>query len=160
MLIFLHGLESSGSGTKGRYFAQGYPGMLRPDFSGDLAARLVQLNKVATGQDLVLVGSSYGGLLATVFAMKQPDRVCRLVLLAPAFNFPEFTDYANTPVAVATHIVIGHDDMVTPEAEVVPIARRIFTDLQLEVVDDDHLLHRTFTTLDWASLLRGPESVA
>jgi len=50
--------------------------------------------------------------------------------------------------------------MVTPVADVVPIARRIFTDLQLEVVADDHLLHRTFTTLDWASLLRGPESVA
>ena len=34
-----------------------------------------------------------------------------------------------------------------------PIARRLFTDLQLHVVDDDHRLSATFTTYDWDTLL-------
>lgn len=158
MLVFLHGLESSGNGSKGRYFAERYPQMLRPDFSGDLSSRLSQLaTVVAEAQDLVLVGSSYGGLMATVFAINHPHRVRRLVLLAPALNFPEWADYVDSSVSVATHLVIGRDDAVTPVAEVVPVARRLFTDLCLEVVADDHLLHRTFPTLDWPTLLRCPQ---
>ena len=91
MLIFLHGLDSSGNGSKGRYFSERYPQMLRPDFSGDLPTRLAQLEEVVgKGEDLLLVGSSYGGLLATVFALNHPGKVQRLVLLAPAFNFPEY----------------------------------------------------------------------
>lgn len=159
MLIFLHGLESNGNGTKGRYLGQRYPRMLRPDFSGDLAARLAQLAEVATGSELVLVGSSYGGMVATVFAMTRPERVRRLVLLAPALNFAEFVRYSDTPVTVATHLVIGRDDLVTPVAEVVPVARQVFTDLQLAVVADDHLLHRTLPTLDWPRLLHLPEQL-
>ncbi|MDH3392708.1 MAG: alpha/beta fold hydrolase [Desulfobulbaceae bacterium] len=159
MLIFLHGLDSSGNGTKGRYFAEQYPKMVRPDFSGDLPTRLAQLEKVAAQKDrLVLVGSSYGGLMATIFAFKYPDRVCRLVLLAPALNFPELSHDAEGQVPVETHLVIGRDDTVTPAGEVVPVARRIFSDLRLSVVDDDHLLHKTFPTLDWPSLLDCPEA--
>ncbi|MDH4321654.1 MAG: alpha/beta fold hydrolase [Desulfobulbaceae bacterium] len=154
MLIFLHGLESSGNGTKGRYFAARYPEMLRPDFSGDLSARLAQLKTVAgAAHDLVLVGSSFGGLLATVFALDCPERVRRLILLAPALNFPDFAPYAGRSVAVPTHLVIGRDDTVTPQSEVVPVARRVFADLRLEVVVDDHLLHRVFPGLDWPALL-------
>ncbi len=157
MLIFLHGLEGSGSGHKGCYFAQRYPEMLRPDFSGDLSSRLAQLaTVVAAAQNLVLVGSSYGGLLATVFAQRNPSRVRRLVLLAPALNFPEFAAAGGEQVAVATHLFIGRDDTVTPVAEVVPVARWIFTDLSLEVVADDHLLRQVFPSLAWPSLLQCP----
>ena len=62
--------------------------------------------------------------------------------------------YAGGRVMVATHLVIGLADMVTPEAEVVPLARRIFADLRLEVVADDHSLHKTFRGLDWPALLQ------
>lgn len=158
MLIFLHGLESSGNGTKGRYFFERYPQMLRPDFSGDLLSRLVQLEEIVAGEDdLVLIGSSYGGLLATVFASKYPDRVRRLVLLAPALNFPEFSLVESGGVTVPVFLVIGRDDTVTPEEEVVSLARRIFTDLRLSVVADDHFLHQTFPELDWRTLLDCPE---
>ncbi len=154
MLIFLHGLESSGNGAKGRFFAAGYPEMLRPDFTGDLSARLARLRTVAgAAGDLVLVGSSFGGLLATVFALDCPGRVRRLVLLAPALNFPDFAPYAGGSLAVPTHLVIGRDDTVTPASDVAPIARRVFTDLRLDLVADDHLLHRVFPSLDWPSLL-------
>ena len=158
MLIFLHGLESSGNGTKGRYLGERYPQMLRPDFSGDLAARLARLEKIVAGEDdLVLVGSSYGGLMATVFAGNHPGRVRQLVLLAPALNFPEFRPDENFRVTVPAYLVIGRDDTVTPVAAVEPMARRIFTDLRLSVVADDHLLHHTFSDLAWGSWLASPE---
>ena len=34
---FLHGLDSSGSGTKGRFFALNFPHVVCPDFAGPLA---------------------------------------------------------------------------------------------------------------------------
>ena len=153
MLIFLHGLDSSGNGFKGRYFAERYPQMVRPDFSGDLSARLVQLEEIIAGErDLLFVGSSYGGLMATVFALRYPERVRRLVLLAPAFNFPDFVLPEGGRVEVETHLVIGRDDSVTPPDEVTALARQIFTDLRVSLVEDDHLLHKTFPSLDWPSL--------
>lgn len=153
-LIFLHGLDSSGNGTKGHFFAERFPQMLRPDFSGDLSARLARLEEITDGKEnLILVGSSYGGLLATVFAGSHPGKVCRLILLAPALNFPEFASHAHMRLDVPVFLVIGRDDVVTPAAEVVPVARRVFSDLDLSVVADDHLLHQTFPVLDWTALL-------
>jgi predicted esterase YcpF (UPF0227 family) len=58
-LIYLHGLDSSGSGTKGRFFAARFPDMLRPDFTGDLTERMAMLDEViADASSLIVVGSS------------------------------------------------------------------------------------------------------
>jgi len=152
--IFLHGLDSSGNGTKGRFFARHFPAVLRPDFSGDLAARLAYLETIAAGEaPLLLVGSSYGGLMATFFALTHPARIYRLVLLAPALNFPEFSRRPPGRIAADTRLYIGRDDTVTPPAQVVPAARELFAELRVEEVADDHLLHATFTRLDWQALL-------
>ena len=85
--FFLHGLESSSKGTKGRWFAEHFPEMIIPDFSGDLSSRLQSLETVCGDvQNLILVGSSFGGLMATIFAMEHEAQCSRLVLLAPALN--------------------------------------------------------------------------
>jgi len=56
--FFLHGLDSSGKGTKGQWFAKHFPKMHIPDFQGDLATRLSALEKLCSGyNDLILVGS-------------------------------------------------------------------------------------------------------
>jgi len=152
--IFIHGLESSGSGTKGRFFARHFPEVLRPDFSGDLATRMARLHALlAGGAPLVLVGSSYGGLMATLFAMDQPARLHRLVLLAPALNFPEFAAHGTGRVGVETWLYVGRSDTVTPAAAVEAAARQVFVNLHLRLVEDDHLLHAVFPRLDWPSLL-------
>ena len=51
-------------------------------------------------------------------------------------------------------LVIGKDDVVTPPNIVVPAAEATFAHLQARIVDDDHLLHRTYMSLEWESLLR------
>jgi len=151
--FFLHGLDSSGRGTKGRFFAENYPFVKCPDFTGSLQNRLLQLENICGGSsELTFIGSSFGGLMATCFAMEHPLQVKNLYLLAPALNFPDFTPPAQK-ISVNTTIVIGEFDEVTPADPVLKLAGQTFTNLEVEVVADDHFLHKTFTLLDWAKLL-------
>ena len=78
-----------------------------------------------------------------------------MVLLAPALNFPEFLRYSKRKVRIPARMIIGNRDSVTPPAEVVPEARRIFTNLHYDEVDDDHMLAGIFRNLDWQSMLTG-----
>lgn len=151
--LFLHGLDSSGFGTKGRFFAERFPGMLRPDFDGSLAERMDRLRAIVAGfDDLIVVGSSFGGLMATCLAKEQPELIKRIVLLAPALNFKE---YHPPPVKLETEtiLIIGRHDTVTPPAIVIPSAQATFANLRSSIVDDDHLLHNTFRELDWSTML-------
>ena len=154
MKIFLHGLESSSKGTKAVFLGDRYPEMKIPDFTGSLSERMQSLHDILAGQNnIILIGSSFGGLMATIFAMEYPDAVKRIVLLAPALNFPEFSNYNLQQIDIPTWMVIGRDDSVTPAEKVLPVARKIFTTLHYDEVKDDHMLARTFRKLDWKSLL-------
>lgn len=152
---FLHGLDSSGSGTKGRFFAQTFPHVVCPDFTGTLADRLQQLAKLVDDQrQLILIGSSFGGLMATRYALAHPAKVARLILLAPALNFAGYRPPAQL-LPTPTFLLIGKNDTVTPVDLVVPLAKATFADLHLRIEDDDHLLHATFPQLAWQKLLGG-----
>jgi len=152
-IFFLHGLDSSGNGTKGRFFAEHFPEVERPDFEGTLLERIEQLEKLCAGYDkLIFVGSSFGGLMGTCFAIEQPERVHRLVLLAPALNFAGY-EPPNNHINVENFIVIGSKDVVTPPTLVIPKVEETFANPQIREVDDDHFLHQTFAGLDWPSLL-------
>ena len=152
-IYFLHGLESSGNGTKGTFFAERFPQIKRPDFDGDLAARLEQLEKLSAGEkEITLIGSSFGGLMAACFTENNRERVRRLILMAPALNF---ADYAppRKPIAVPTLLLIGRRDDVTPIDPVVSLAQTTFSRLTLWINDDDHMLHNSFELLNWEKLL-------
>ncbi|MGW8161882.1 MAG: YqiA/YcfP family alpha/beta fold hydrolase [Desulfobulbales bacterium] len=160
MKIFLHGLESSGRGAKATFLRQLYPDMKTPDFKGTLLERMATLRAVLAGhRDITLIGSSFGGLMATVFAMENSAAVERVVLLAPALNFVEFSQYPLQRIEIPTRMIIGRYDTVTPAATVVPIARKIFAVLQYEEAEDDHMLARTYRMLDWEIMLTGPNHV-
>ncbi len=151
--IFLHGLDSSGYGTKGRYFSEHYPDMARPDFDGTLNQRMEQLKKIVIPMDeLVIVGSSFGGLMGACLCQQLPEKVKRLIMLAPALNFPEYQP-PEGKIATESILVIGKKDTVTPAEVVIPAARATFSQLKIQLVDDDHLLHTYFYTMDWQSLL-------
>jgi len=150
---FLHGLDSSGKGTKGRFFAEKFPDVVCPDFTGTLPERLDQLEKLCTSQrQLIFIGSSFGGLMATCYAVGRPEKVARLILLAPALNFAGYRPPAAL-LRLPTLLIMGNQDTVTPPAIVTPLAEATFADLQIRLVDDDHLLHATFHRLDWRKLL-------
>ncbi len=150
---FLHGLDSSGQGTKGRYFGTHFPWIERPDFSGSLEERLETFSRLANGKDrLTLIGSSYGGLMAAVFAIRQTRRVTRLILFAPALNYEKFTPPAKK-IPTPTLLYIGKQDNVTPVDQVVPLAKKTFANMELHITNDDHMLHSTFHQLNWQKIL-------
>ena len=105
-------------------------------------------------KDWTIVGSSFGGLMGAIFTCEHPDQVRKLVLLAPALMLPEFASYLDRePVSVPTTIIHGTQDTVVPLEEVREIARKVFSNLTYEIVDDDHRLHKATDTLDWKTIL-------
>ena len=152
--FFLHGLDSSSKGTKGQWFANHFPHMQLPDFEGSLQDRLLKLEKLCTAySDILLVGSSFGGLMATCYAAGYPEKCRGLVLLAPALNFPEF-EVPEEQIATPTIVIIGERDTVTPPDIVIPLAEKSFSTLEVVTHDDDHMLHSCFSELDWHHLLQ------
>ena len=96
MLIYLHGFASSPASHKAQFFrarlaeagvALAIP-ELAPDFTHmTMSSMLAIVEAGLAGDDVVLLGSSLGGYLATLVAARHPERVRGLVLFAPAFGF-------------------------------------------------------------------------
>jgi pimeloyl-ACP methyl ester carboxylesterase len=162
-LIYLHGLESDSSSGKARQFREWFPGMLTPDFEGSFEERMDQLQPIL-GRETgwTIVGSSFGGLMGTVYTCTHPTRVRKLILLAPALLRDAFGAYLDPstgsgqrlrPVSVPTTVVHGTEDSVVPLDPAREVAQILFTNLTYIVVDDDHSLHKALHELDWKSLL-------
>lgn len=152
--IFIHGLESSNKGTKALFFRQRYPEMIVPDFTGDLNERMKKLTAIlGDRQDLLVIGSSFGGLMGALFTLKYPQRVRKLILLAPALCFRAFRLPNSKTIDVPVIIYHGNKDDVVPLEPVRGIARKVFSNMIFHAVEDDHLLHKTFQGIDWADLL-------
>lgn len=152
-IFFLHGLDSSGNGTKGLFLGKRFPHVKRPDFTGSLTTRLEQFKKLChSSSSLLLIGSSYGGLMATCYAIDNPQSVAQLILLAPALNYENYHPPVS-PLPTPAILVIGKHDTVTPPASVIPLAEATFSNLDTRIVDDDHLLHKSFQTLEWQKML-------
>jgi len=153
-LVFIHGLESTSWGTKGVFFRERYPGMILEDFSGPFPQRMQKLEGLLEGKnDLILVGSSYGGLMAAVYACLHEDRVKKLILLAPALHLEPYRPYLNKKLHMPIVIFHGIRDDVVPLETVRQIAGQLFVNHIFNAVDDDHSLHNTFAALPWDALL-------
>ena len=101
MIIYLHGFASSSHSGKATYLgdrlrARGFevviPDLNLPDFSTLTITRMLgQVEAIlhkARGP-VTLFGSSLGGYVAVNAAAKWPDRIDRVVLLAPALDFSD-----------------------------------------------------------------------
>jgi predicted esterase len=149
-LVFIHGLESTAQGTKGLFFRQFFPQMIIEDYTGDFVTRMRKLGSLLSGKnDLIIVGSSYGGLMATQYAIENENKVKKMILLAPALNLPEFKPPVHYKLSLPVIIYHGTDDDIVDPYAVKTIALKYFSHL----VDDDHPLRKTFPVLDWKNLL-------
>jgi pimeloyl-ACP methyl ester carboxylesterase len=153
-IIYLHGLESTSQSGKARQFAEKFPGMLTPDFTGSFEERMAQLIPILGDQTgWTIIGSSFGGLMGSVFTLEHPTQVRRLILLAPALMLPPFASHPDLqPVSVPTIIVHGTEDDVVPLEPVRALAEQIFTNLTYYVVQDGHRLQKAFGELDWEKI--------
>ncbi len=159
-IIYLHGSNSSSQSGKARQFAEKFNGMITPDFSDDFDAYMAQLKKIlGRKKNWTLIGSSYGGLIATVFAAQKPEQIRKLVLLAPALINEPFGAYLNDlpSIPVPTVVIHGHADDVVPLDEARQYAEKLFPHLRYIVVEDDHRLQKAFHELDWEEILAADE---
>lgn len=153
-MIFIHGLEGTSQGIKAQLLRSLFPEILIPDFTGDLETRMAALeNIVGDEKDWMMIGSSFGGLMAALFASQHPDQVKRLILLAPALIWPDFASQPPPPIEIPTMIYHGSQDRIVPIDIVQGLAERVFTHLEFHAVDDDHGLHKTVHSLDWKTLV-------
>lgn len=139
-LMFFHGLESGPHGSKYQSLTTLGP-VDSPDFQGmDLQERLDKAEAhTRPMHDIVLVGSSFGGLLAARLYSLHPDRFKALVLLAPALHFREETDQIERLPSPERIVVIhGTRDDVVPLEPVQAFCNGF--DIDVTVVDDEHRL--------------------
>jgi pimeloyl-ACP methyl ester carboxylesterase len=152
--VFIHGLESSSQGNKGLFFRARYPDMLIEDFEGSLEKRMSKLTLLLDGKvDLILVGSSFGGLMAAIYTCLHSNRIRKLILLAPALDLDDFRPYTDRRIDIPVTIFHGKYDDVVPPDPVRRIAGQVFKNRVYHLVDDDHPLRKTFPTYDWDDLL-------
>lgn len=76
-IVFIHGSSGDKSQTyKARLLREVFPGMVTPDFDGDLPERMAQLGAILGNETgWTLIGSSLGGLMAAIFAAQAPGQV-------------------------------------------------------------------------------------
>jgi uncharacterized protein len=100
LILYLHGFASSAQSTKAAFFAAKLrergigietPDLNQPDFSTLTITRMIEqvtgLIDAQPDRDVILIGSSLGGFVAVQVALQRPERVRRLILLAPALDF-------------------------------------------------------------------------
>ncbi len=140
-IFFFHGLESGPIGTKSLRLQDAFD-IEAPDFEGmmDIQKRLEKAERITRDEtDMIVVGSSFGGLLAALLYEKHPERFRSYVLMAPAL-YREAADEVDRMPDGAVVIHGTHDDVVPMED-----VRAFCEDFDVEFVevDDDHRLHRS-----------------
>jgi pimeloyl-ACP methyl ester carboxylesterase len=160
-LLFIHGLAGSSQGFKSIFLRNLYPDLVAPDFPGDVWERMAKLHQVVGDTaGWTLIGSSLGGLMATVFACQQPAQVDRLVLLAPALPFLDLDAMPLQPSDVPVVIYHGRQDDVVPLERTRQVAERLFSNLEFHVVEATHDLNPLMAAIDWPALLGAPGGAA
>lgn len=94
-IVYLHGFASTPLSTKAQFFKARFSGrpFEIPQLDGGdfekltVSGQLQIIDRAAHGEPVILMGSSLGGYLAALYASRNAN-VERLVLLAPAFEFP------------------------------------------------------------------------
>jgi len=94
-IVYLHGFASTPLSTKAQFFKRQFngadfeiPQLDRGDFENlTVTTQLQVVDEAVHGDPVILMGSSLGGYLAALYASRHAN-VERLVLLAPAFEFP------------------------------------------------------------------------
>ena len=162
-IIFIHGLESSGKGFKAKFLKGLFPEIITPTFfpysssilmDDILKERMKQLEVFLREKtNWIIIGSSFGGLMATIYALKNPERIKHLVLLAPFLTSPKYHDSNTFPINIPVFAIHGINDSVVLARKARKHAKDLFTNLEYILVNDDHSLHQTVVKLNWEILI-------
>ena len=145
-IIFSHGKESGPWGAKIKYLADiasanGFEVESVDYRSTELADERVNiLTEVAAdsiANELILVGSSMGGYVSTVFSSQH--EVKGVFLLAPALGMPGYDTQYCKPKCAHVAIVHGWHDDIIPAENSIDFAKE--NNCTLHLIDGDHRLN-------------------
>ena len=162
-IIFIHGLESSGHGFKGNLFRSIISQILTPDFSKYnpeislkklLEKRMKELEFILRHKkEWIIIGSSFGGLMGSIFSLQNPNKVKLLILLAPFLNTHLLQEDKFKPINIPVIAYHGRNDLIVSAENSKKRAESFFCNLTYNIVDDDHLLHKTVAKIEWKSVI-------
>ena len=152
MLIWAHGLWGSPNGSKVTAIRESGIEVVSPDFNDmELKERIDILNELVSKEEVVLAGSSYGGLACAFVAQQQPEQIKGMLLLAPALHLPESPNDNPEKLIAPNNFPISIIHSVTDE--IVPISaskdyiERSGNNLRLIEVEDSHVLEDSFSLI-------------
>ena len=161
--IFIHGLESSGRGFKGSLLRKIFPEILTPDFEPNssnfsfkslLEKRMLQLEAILNDKEnWIIIASSFGGLMGTLYTLNHSKKVKVLILLAPFFGASLLNPTTYQQVDVPIVVFHGKNDSTASIEQSKLITNMLFSNLEYNSVDDDHFLHITVQKINWIKLI-------
>ena len=148
MLIWAHGLWGSPNGSKITAIRESGIEVNSPDFNNlELDERVNILNELVSKEEVVLAGSSYGGLACALVAQQQPKQIKGMLLLAPALHLPEAPNNVPenliAPENIPVIIIHSTTDDIVPISASKDYLERSKENVKLIEVDDNHVLENS-----------------
>ena len=145
MLVWAHGLWGSPNGSKVTAIRESGIEVISPDFNEmELVDRVVLLKETIDIGDVVLAGSSWGGLACALAAQEKPEKLRGLLLLAPALHYPEppndNPEELVAPDSVPVTIIHSITDDIVPVSASKNYVEVSVNNVQLIEVEDSHVL--------------------
>ena len=145
MLVWAHGLWGSPNGSKVTAIRESGIEVISPDFNEmELVDRVELLKETIEIGNVVLAGSSWGGLACALTAMQIPEKLKGLLLLAPALHYPESPndepEKLIAPDSVPVTIIHSTTDDIVPISASKNYIERSGNNVQLIEVEDNHVL--------------------
>ena len=145
MLVWAHGLWGSPNGSKVTAIRESGIEVISPDFNEmELVDRVELLKETIDVGDVVLAGSSWGGLACALTAQEKPEKLRGLLLLAPALHYPEHPNDVPekliAPSTVPVTIIHSTIDDIVPISASKDYIERSGNNVQLIEVEDNHVL--------------------
>jgi pimeloyl-ACP methyl ester carboxylesterase len=110
----------------------------------ELIDRVELLKETLEIGDVVLAGSSWGGLACALIALQRPEKLKGLLLLAPALHYPESPndepEKLIAPDSVPVTIIHSTTDDIVPISASKNYIERSGNNVQLIEVEDNHVL--------------------
>ena len=148
MLVWAHGLWGSPNGSKVTAIRESGIEVISPDFNEmELIDRVELLKETIEIGNVVLAGSSWGGLACALTAMQIPEKLKGLLLLAPALHYPESPndepEKLIAPDCLPVTIIHSKTDDIVPISASKNYIERSRNNVQLIEVEDNHVLENS-----------------
>ena len=91
--------------------------------------------------------------MATLYALRNPEKIERLILLAPLLATPILQIDRILPSTIPTIIFHGKYDDIAQYKASREQAYQLFTNLEFNTTEDHHYRNTARTTLNWSKLI-------